>query len=255
MKKGFVQTENYKRLADAHRAVLKRGAREAGIVIVEGMYGIGKSELLARWAADNRAIFIRCKQTWTIRALLDEVAECMGLDARGRNQQVQARIIGKLAVNMVPLMFDEADFLIRSTPAMLEVVRDITDTTGTACFLVSMGSLAMKIARYGHIAGRVNRVVELPNLTLADVKATIAAKASLGDGHDAPSLPMDDAAIHEIAQQCQGQMRLLLNALANIEDWAQVNGWKRITGEHLKGKELCVEFNGKKLGRQRPGLA
>lgn len=251
MKRGFVHTENFKRLTEAQKTVARRGAREAGIVIIQGPYGVGKSELCERWAAENGAVFVRCKETWTKRALLDEIADRMGLVKTGRNQEVQARIIGKLAVQMVPLMLDESDHLIRSTASLLEVVRDITDITGTMCFLVGMERFAHNVARYEHIASRVAKVVDFHAISLADVKATVEAKAALGDAHDAPKLPMDDAAIAYIHEQCKGRMRLLLNAIANIEHWAQLNGWKKVTLDQLRGKQICVEFNGKLLGRNR----
>ncbi|HSW16668.1 MAG TPA: hypothetical protein VLJ86_05540, partial [Ramlibacter sp.] len=117
-----------------------------------------------------------------------------------------------------------------------------------------MDRFGQKVARYEHIASRVAKVVDFHLLSLADVKAAVTAKASLGDSHDAPALPMEDAVIAAIADQCKGRMRLLLNAVANIEQWAQANSWKKITGEHIKGKQLCVEFNGKTLGRVRGEL-
>src|SRR5215217_6896089 len=159
MKKGFVKTENFKRLTEASKLVERRGAREAGLVLIKGRFGIGKSELTERWAADSGWIFVRSKVTWTKRALLDEVAEKMGLSKSGRNQEVQSRIIGKLAVDMVPMIFDEADFLVGTTATLLEVIRDITDMTGTMCFLVGMQDFPMKVARHGHIASRVAKVV------------------------------------------------------------------------------------------------
>jgi DNA transposition AAA+ family ATPase len=252
MKKGFVHTENFKRLTEAQKLVGRRGAREAGLVIIQGPYGVGKSELCERWAIDNGAVFVRCKKTWTTRALLDELADKMGLSKSGRNQEVQARIIGKLAVSMVPLMLDEADHLIStSTATLLEVVRDITDMTGTMCFLVGMEKFGYSVARHPHIASRVAKVVEFQPISLADVRAAIEAKAALGDAPDSPKLPMDDGAIAVIAEQSQGRMRLLLNAIANIEQWAQANGWKKVSAAELKGRQLCVEFNGKTLGRAR----
>jgi DNA transposition AAA+ family ATPase len=251
MRKGFVHTENFKRLTEAQKTVARRGAREAGLVIIQGPYGVGKSELCERWAAENGAVFVRCKETWTKRALLDEIADRMGLSKSGRNQEVQARIIGKLAVDMVPLMLDEADHLVRSTASLLEVVRDITDITGTMCFLVGMERFGYSVARYEHIASRVARVVEFTPITLADVRAAVDAKAALGDAHDSPKLAIDDAAVAYIHDQCKGRMRLLLNAIANIEQWAQANSWKKVTLEQIKGRQLCVEFHGKLLGRQR----
>lgn len=245
MKKGFVQTENFKRLKEAEKLVAKRGAREAGLVIVKGVFGIGKSELTERWAADSGYVFVRAKETWTKRALLDELAEKMGLSKTGRNQEVQARIIGKVAVDMVPLIVDEADFLVRSTASLLEVLRDITDLTGTMCFLVGMEHFPMKVARYQHIASRVAKVVELETLSLADVKSTVAAKAEVA---------MDDDVVAELHRQSKGRMRLVLNAIANLEQWAQANSWKTISLKQLEGKALCTEFNGMALGKKREGL-
>jgi DNA transposition AAA+ family ATPase len=242
MKKGFVQTENFKRLREAEKMVARRGAREAGLVIVRGVYGIGKSELTERWAADSGYVFVRAKETWTKRALLDELADKMGLAKGGRNQEVQGRIIGKLAVDMVPLIVDEADFLVRSTASLLEVLRDITDLTGTMCFLVGMEHFPLKVARYPHIASRVARIVELEALSLADVKATVSSKSEVA---------IDDDLVARIHADAKGRMRLVLNAIANIEQWAQSNSWKKVSLQQVDGKVLCTEFTGLQLGKRR----
>ncbi|MES2401854.1 MAG: ATP-binding protein [Pseudomonadota bacterium] len=245
MKKGFVQTENFKRLKEAEKLVARRGAREAGLVIVRGVYGIGKSELTERWAADSNYVFVRAKETWTKRALLDELADKMGLAKGGRNQEVQARIIGKMAVDMVPLIVDEADFLVRSTASLLEVLRDITDLTGTMCFLVGMEHFPLKVAKYPHIASRVAKVVEFEVLSLGDIKATVNAKCEV---------PLDDDLVTEIHQQSKGRMRLVLNAIANIEQWAAANSWNKVSAKLINGKALCTEFSGMQLGKRREGM-
>lgn len=242
MKKGFVKTENYRRLAEAEKLVAKRGAREAGLVLIKGKYGIGKSELTERWATESGAVFVRAKATWTKRAMLDELADLMGLSKTGRNQEVQARIIGKLAVAMVPIIIDEADFMVGSTATLLEVIRDITDMTGTMCFLVGMEFFPQKVARFGHIASRVARLVELQTLSAADIKATVAAKAEV---------PIADDVLPMLAQQCEGRMRLLLGAITTIEQLAQANSWTSVTAEQLTGRTLCTEFTGTALGRRR----
>lgn len=251
MKKGFVQTDNFRRLKDAEKLVAKRGAREAGLVIIKGVFGVGKSELTERWAADSGYVFVRAKETWTKRALLDELADAMGVAKHGRNQEVQARIITKIGISMVPVIVDEADFLVKSTASLLEVLRDITDVTGTMCFLVGMEHFAQKVARYGHIASRVASVVEFQPLSLADVKATVTLKAAMGSDSNSPALPMDDALIAEIHRQANGRMRLVMNAIANIEQWASANGWKKVGFDQVKGKALCTEFNGVQLGKKR----
>lgn len=234
MKKGFVKTENLKRLKEAEAMVARRGAREAGLVLVRGVYGIGKSELTERWATDNGYIFVRAKETWTKQVVLREIAAKMGLPTEGGAAAVQDRIIGRLAVSMTPLIIDEADHLVdRRSAAMLEVIRDITDLTGIMCFLVGMEDFPVMVARYGHIASRVARIVELEPLSVADVQATVTAKAEV---------PMSPAVVALIHQHASGRMRLVLSAIANIEQWASANGWAKVEAEHLKGRALCTEF-------------
>lgn len=233
MKRGFVHTENFRRLAEAQAAVERRGAREAGIVIVRGPFGVGKSAIVERWAIDSRAVFVRCKETWTKRGLLEALATRMGIDVRGRNSEVQDRIIARLAVEMVPMVFDEADFLVRSTAGLLECIRDITDMTGVACFLVGMERFDVKLARYGHILSRVNRVIEFQALSEADVKAAADKLCEV---------PLAPEVVAQLHQQTQGRMRLVLTAISNIEQWAAANGWAKVAAEHVRGKQLCVEF-------------
>lgn len=99
----------------------------------------------------------------------------------------------------------------------------------------------MKVARHGHIASRVAKVVELLPISLADVKATVTAKCEV---------PIADDVLPELLKQANGRMRLLLNAIANLEQWADANGWDKVTLERIKGRPLCPEFNGKQLGRR-----
>jgi hypothetical protein len=94
---------------------------------------------------------------------------------------------------------------------------------------------------HGHIASRVAKVVELLPLNLQDVRATVTAKAEVA---------IDEDLIAEILKQAGGRMRLVLNAIANIEQWAQANSWKSVTFEQVKGRALCAEFTGAaRLGR------
>ncbi|MGJ4748769.1 AAA family ATPase, partial [Leptospira sp. SA-E8] len=191
---------------------------------VKGRYGIGKTELLARYASDNSCVYVRAKETWTKRALLDELADALGLDKRGRNQEVQQRIIIKLGTTGVTVIVDEADFLIRTTPSLLEVLRDITDSTQITCFLIGMEQFPMRVARYGHIASRVASIVEFQPLSLEDVTATVKAKAEI---------QIESEVLPEILRQSEGRMRFVLNAVSKIEDLAETNGWARVKVEHI----------------------
>ncbi|PAT39181.1 DNA transposition protein [Vandammella animalimorsus] len=243
MKKGFVQTANFRLLKEAEAQVQRRGAREAGLVLIQGVYGIGKSELTERWATDNGHVFVRAKETWSKRTMLDELATKMGLSVRGTAVDVQNRIIGHLAVSMQALIIDEADHLVdMRSAAKLEAIRDITDMTGTMVFLVGMENLPAVVQRYEHIASRVARIVQLQPLTLADVQATVKAKAEVA---------ISPALAEQIHRDSKGRMRLVLNAITNIEGWAQANSWAEVDVAHVKGQSLCTDFSGHLAARRR----
>lgn len=241
VKKGFVKTENFKRLKEAEVLVAQRGALEAGLVLVRGVYGIGKSMLTERWASEGGHVFVRAKETWSKNTLLRDIAARMGLSTDGSAAMVQDRIIGQLAVSMTTLIIDEADHLIptsrtvragQEVAPMLEVIRDITDVTGVMCFLVGMERFPLMVSRYPHVWSRIAKIVDFQPLTLADVQATIAAKSDV---------PIGAAAVELIHQQAKGRMRHVLNAIANIEIWAKANDWAQVELEHLKGRALCPE--------------
>lgn len=243
MKKGFVQTENFRRLKEAEKLVDQRGAIEASLVLVRGVFGIGKSMLTERWAAESGHVFIRAKETWTKSTMLRDIAVKMGLPVDGNASQVQDRIIGQLAVSMTPLIIDEADHLIPTSRVlrggqrvapMLEALRDITDITGVMCFLVGMERFPTMVLQFEHIASRVAHIVNLQPLSIEDVQATVKAKAEV------PMAPEVVAAIH---QQSKARMRWVLNAITNLEQWAKANSWARIEVAHIKGRALCPEFS------------
>ena len=179
-------------------------------------------------------MFVRAKETWTKRTVLEEIGAKMGLATDGRLSDLQNRIIAQLAVSMVPIIIDEADHLVdRHSAAKLEVIRDMTDLTGIMCFLVGMEGFPVMVARYGHIASRVAKVVELEPLNLEDVRATVTAKSEV---------EMSAEVVQALFQQSRGRMRLVLSAIANIEQWAAANSWQRVDAEHIKGRALVAEF-------------
>ena len=89
--------------------------------------------------------------------------------------------------------------------------------------------------RYEHIASRVARIVQLHPLSLADVQAACKAKAEVA---------LSPALVEQIHRDSKGRMRHVLNAIANIEVWAETNSWTEVDVAHVKGKPLCTDFTG-----------
>ena len=237
MKKAFVQNTNYVRFMEAVKAVEQRGAREASILLVTGPAGLGKSETVDRFAMDTNAIYLRAKETWTKRGLLTEMADTLKLSNSGRNQEVQARIIGHVAQRQTPIVIDEAEFTVRTTASILECVRDISDLTEVLVVLVGMETIESRIARYPQISSRVAQVVHSQPLTQQDVLLTARQLAEV---------KIADAVIAELHRQSEGRMRLVMNGVAAIERLAVTNGLSEVRGEHVKDIPLCHDWQGRR---------
>ncbi len=243
MKHGFVKTKNYSRLLEVIAQMEGRGAREASLIFVKGEPALGKTAAVQRVAIDKQAAVFRCKATWTKRALLDEMADEFRVDKRGRNQEVQARIIKHLAINHTPLVFDEVQHIIGSTAATLEVVRDITDATEVLCILVAgTGDVEMRLSKYPQIASRIGATVEFLPLAEGDYLSVLKQVAEVD---------IDKALAARLYAESGGKCRLVLNGIALIERVAATNGAQKATAEMFTDLPLCHEWQARRARAAR----
>lgn len=119
----FIETRDVKRM----RYVLKKAAQKKKFGIIAGDPGLGKTETLKKYIAANpgTAIYIRCKSTHTVKSLLQELAEALGLPDYGSASQLTRRIVKQLKRTPYFLIFDEADLL--KSAEKYEALRDIYD--------------------------------------------------------------------------------------------------------------------------------
>lgn len=97
MKKAFVKTENYARFAAGVKAVEQRGAAEAGMMLVHGQPGYGKSHIVYRWAEEAGAVYLRANVDWTPKYFLVELCKALNIDGRGTAQALFERCLRVLA--------------------------------------------------------------------------------------------------------------------------------------------------------------
>ncbi|GHD63746.1 AAA family ATPase [Jeongeupia chitinilytica] len=239
MKAVFVKTSNWERFTDGIQAVDNRGAAEACMLLVNGEPGLGKTSIITRWALENNAIFVTAQSGWTVSEMLRAMANSKpGIPAHHTLRDTRASVIGHVMRNQVPIVVDEADHVVACS-ATIEALRGISDMCQTPVVMVGMERIQQKLARYPQVASRIATVVKFEPVTETDVMLTCRDMAEVEIGR---------CLVSELHRQCAGRMRLVLNGIARIEQFAKVNGLKSISLQDMRGAELAHDWQSARRG-------
>lgn len=189
---GMVQTLDLNRVWGICRLCHER--REMGMIV--GKPGAGKSYAFNQLgnASDIAHVIITCDETTSKKSILVDLAESLGLPAKGASSTLLRKIVKHLGSHPRLLIFDEADLL--RGPAVFEIIRAIYDKAAT-CGVVLCGNnnLAERILVYAEdrpeLARLRDRIGYFKALTgvsadeagmfLRDVNATPEARNLLRD--------------------------------------------------------------------------
>ena len=130
-----------------------RGDGVPGMGCFYGFSGLGKSMASSFAANSTGAIHVQVKSVWTNKRLCEAILEELGLQARGTAADMVDRIAEALAIDNLPLLIDEADFLVKK--GMIEIVRDLYEMSETAVVLIGEELLPQKLKRWERVHGRI----------------------------------------------------------------------------------------------------
>lgn len=233
MRKQFVKTENYNRFTAGIQAVEQRGAAEAGMMLVHGAPGYGKSHIVGHWAAESSAVFLRANVDWTPKYALVELAKALRVDPSGTAQQLFSRLLERVVQAQAPIVIDESEFSLHQNAAALEKIRDLSDRAEVTVVLIGMERIQQSISRHKQIASRIAQVVEFTASSLAD---TEQACRQLSEVSMTPALMTE---VHRISG---GRMREVLNVIAAVERIAGINGQDAMDVSDLDGAALSYDW-------------
>lgn len=124
-----------------------------GMACFYGPSGYGKTTAAAYSANRTRAYWVQMKSTWTAKKLCTSILIDLGIaPARTIADQVD-QISDELAKSGRPLLIDEADFLV--SRGMIEVVRDIYESSKAAIILIGEEALPQKLQKWERVHGRM----------------------------------------------------------------------------------------------------
>lgn len=230
MKKIFVKTDNDKRFHAALALKRTRGAAESAMLVVHGRAGDGKTRTLHNWAAAVGAVMLTAHPGWTVRRMMVELADDLGIVVKGA---WEAAVEARIAAEEIPLVIDEAGFALADNAACLERLRAITDKSGTTLVLVVMERDMARLRQHDQITSRATLCPFAP-ASRADVRAACAQLAEV---------EIADDLVERILRDAGARMRLVLEAINIAERVGQGAGKKRVAAADLEGYELCDDFD------------
>lgn len=233
MKPVFVKTSNWERFTDGIQTVENRGAREACMLAVFGEPGLGKTSTLTRWAIEQNAIYVTAQAGWTVNEMLRAMTSSKpSMPQYHSMRETRAAIIGHVMRNQVPIVVDEAEHVLAGRE-LIETLRGISDMCQTPLVLVGMAKMQQRLARFPQVASRIADTVFFQPVTDNDVLLTCREMADVEITRDLAL---------ELSRQCQGKMRLVLNGIARIEQFAKINGLKTVSWQDMRGMELAHDW-------------
>lgn len=153
---------------------------ESEISVVTGAAGLGKTQALKHYVAQNpETLLIEVEPSCSPKVLLKTLCQQLGLNDVGLNHELFNRICGKLSEGRL-IIVDEAELL--STKS-LEYIRRIHDLTHCGVVLAGMPRLIANLkGKYGELAQLYSRVGIACDLGNALSEQDIALLAEKGLG-------------------------------------------------------------------------
>ena len=148
--------------------VMNRSPGLPGMATFHGFSGYGKTSAATYAAIRHRCYHIQVKSVWTQKKLCESVLVALGIQPARTIADMVDQIGEELALSGRPLLIDEADFLVQKR--MVEVVRDIYESSGAAIILIGEEHLPGKLKAWERVHGRMLDWVAAQPASLADAK-------------------------------------------------------------------------------------
>lgn len=187
---------------------------EGEINVIYGSAGLGKTQMLKEYERRNSsAILIEVDPSCTPKVLLRKIAEAIGANARGVNNELLDSIVNKLKGSERLLMIDEAELL---STRSLEFIRRIHDLTGVGVVLAGMPRLLINLKgknnELAQLYSRVGFACDLGNALSAEDLGLLAESALGTNEFNAP-----------LIKACNGNARRLSKLMRGVVRSSEIN--------------------------------
>lgn len=221
-KKTLAALRNVSRMLALIDRLQNRGDGVPGMGCFYGFSGLGKSMAASFAVNSTRAVHIQMKSVWTHKRLCEAILDELGLPPRGTAADMVDRIAEAMAADSVPLLIDEADFLVKK--GMIEIVRDIYEMSECPVVLIGEELLPQKLKRWERVHGRIRSWVSAEMADDRDFDLLRAIRA--------PGIEIERDLILAIKKASNGSARRIVVNLDEIDEIS-----RRIGRDHVSLKD------------------
>jgi DNA transposition AAA+ family ATPase len=239
MKHVTVKTKDVTRFIQAVDDLLYRPESTEGMGVLWGPPGTGKTTALAYIVNIYDGIYIRAMTCSSITSILGDLCRAVGEERRLRKSDMVELIVNKLCKGdngappptPRPIFIDEADYLFRNFE-LVDILRDIYDTSGCPVIMVGMEDIARKIREHGRFARRITQWIEFKGLDLEDT-AQVAMECC--------EVEIAECLLQHLHRETAGNIGRVIIGLSKIEGYAKMNRKNRITAKEWDNKPLYFD--------------
>jgi DNA transposition AAA+ family ATPase len=211
MNKRVVYISNLHVLAAAVDGLGEDAADTAGVCVVHGAAGSGKTWALRHVAGKFNGLYCTALPFWTPHAMLTALTRTLDEPRPARTAALFAQLTDTLRAGRRPIIIDEAD-RIADRPVLLETLRILHDLTDAPLVLAGMDEMRRAIARRPQLRRRVLHEIEFQPLTVDDARKVTAERSQIA---------IADDLIEELRRRSGGIAGLFCQALAAAERYAR----------------------------------
>ena len=194
--------------------VMNRAYGLPGMACFYGFSGYGKTTAATYTANKFQANVVQVKSCWTARKLCQAILIDLGVKPRPTVADMVDQIAEALARSGRPLLIDDAQYLVARR--MVEVIRDIYESSGAAIILIGEEQLPQELQRWESVHGRMMDWV-------AAVPAEIADVVHLARIY-APGIRVEADLQADIHRVTAGSIRRICSCLDKVAEVARVTG-------------------------------
>ncbi|AGH57974.1 transposase [Rhodovulum phage RS1] len=201
--------------------VSSRAATLPGMAVFFGPSGYGKSTACTFSSNVFDAYLVQAQSTWSRKSLCEALMIELGLEPKGRIDQMVRDISREIAATGRPLLIDEADHIVAR--GLIELVRDIYEASEATIILIGEEQLPRKLMRWERVHGRMLAWIPAEPGTMADLNLLMDIYC--------PNVKIDQDLKERLLHESQNSIRRICVNLDEVRLFARRNDLSEVTAE------------------------